>query len=111
LVRCERIITLNQEDSYEGFRNISRIKEYCAKKKINYFLNRVAQLYSFCQSDIVTAVESEQITQYLRQLSKNREDWQVQQASDAIKETYRTFDTKSGKQSRIFQALSNVLRD
>jgi len=92
LVRCERIITLNQEDSHEGFRNIPRIKEYCAKKKIHYFLNRVAQLYSLCQSDIGTAVESEQITQYLKD-----EDWQVQQASDAIKETYRTFDTKSGK--------------
>jgi len=96
LVRCERIITLIQEDSCKGFRNVSRIKEYCAKKKIHYFLNWVAQLYSFCQSDIVTAVESEQIIQYLRQLSKNREDWQIQQAIDAIKKSYRTFDTKSG---------------
>ena len=47
-------------------------------------MNWVAQLYVFCQADIGVAVESEQITQYLKQLSKNLEDWQTQQASDAI---------------------------
>jgi integron integrase len=54
------------------------------QKKLHYYLNWVAQLYVFCQADIGTTVESEKIIQYLKQLSKNLEDWQIQQASDAI---------------------------
>ena len=59
-------------------------KNIVPKKQLHYYLNWIAQLYAFCQADIGTTVESEQITQYLKQLSKNLEDWQVQQASDAI---------------------------
>jgi len=59
-------------------------KNIVSKKQLHYYLNWIAQFYAFCQADIGTAVESEQITQYLKQLSKNLEDWQVQQASDAI---------------------------
>ena len=47
-------------------------------------MNWVDQLYVFCQVDIGTAVESKQITQYLKQLSKELDDWQTQQVSDAI---------------------------
>ena len=47
-------------------------------------MNWVAQLYVFCQADIGTTVKSEKIIQYLKQLSKILEDWQIQQASDAI---------------------------
>ncbi len=47
-------------------------------------MNWVDQLYVYCQVDIGTALESKQITQYLKQLSKNLEDWQTQQAIDAI---------------------------
>ncbi len=63
---------------------MSHVKEHCVKKKLHYYLNWVAQLYVFCQADIGAAVQSEQITQYLKQLSKNLEDWQFQQASAAI---------------------------
>ena len=38
----------------------------------------------FAKQILGLLVESEQITQYLKQLSKNLEDWQTQQASDAI---------------------------
>ena len=54
------------------------------KKKIHYYLNWVTQLYVFCQAEIGTDVDPEKIIQYLKQLSKNLEDWQIQQASDAI---------------------------
>ena len=47
-------------------------------------MNWVDQLYVFCLVDIGTAVKYKQITQYLKQLSKNLEDWQTQQASDAV---------------------------
>ena len=47
-------------------------------------MNWVDQLYIFCQVDIGTALESRQITQYLKPLSKEIDDWQTQQVSDAI---------------------------
>ena len=56
-----------------------------ASKKLHYYLNWVDQLNILCQVDIGTAVESKQITQYLKQLSNELDDWQTQQVSDAKK--------------------------
>ena len=84
LVRCERITTIKEEVYHEGFQKVSLIKKYRTKKKLHYYLNWVAQLYVFCKTDPGVTVKSDQITQYLKQLSKNHEDWQSQQASDAI---------------------------
>ena len=53
-------------------------------KKASLLFELGCSVICFCQADIGAAVESEQITQYLKQLSKNLENWQTQQASDAI---------------------------
>jgi len=53
-------------------------------KKTHYYLNWVLQLYVFCKKDPGTQVLSNEISRYLSQLSKSQEEWQVQQARDAI---------------------------
>ncbi len=39
------------------------MRNFVPKKKLQYYLNRVALLYVFSQADIGAAAESEQITQ------------------------------------------------
>ena len=41
-------------------------------------------MYVFCQKDYNLPASSEEISHFLKQLSKNHEYWQVQQASNAI---------------------------
>jgi len=41
-------------------------------------------MYVFCQKDYKLPVSSEEISHFLKQISKTHEYWQVQQASNAI---------------------------
>jgi hypothetical protein len=53
-------------------------------KKTRYYLKWVLQMYVFCKKDPGTQVSSNEISRYLSQLSIRQEEWQVQQAREAI---------------------------
>jgi integron integrase len=52
--------------------------------KIQYYLAWISQFYAFCNKKVGSTVSENEISHYLKQLSKKSEEWQVQQASDAI---------------------------
>ena len=54
------------------------------QKKTRYYLKWVLQMYVFCKKDPGTQVSSNEIIRYLSQLSIRQEEWQVQQAREAI---------------------------
>lgn len=54
------------------------------QKKTHFYLDWVKKLFSYNQLNIGSDLDPESISKYLRQLSKNHEEWKVQQASEAI---------------------------
>ena len=60
------------------------------QKKLRYYVTWVSQLYAFCKKDYKPQISSAEISRFLKLLSKNREHWQVQQASEAI-HTYQFY--------------------
>ena len=57
-------------------KDISYQRTFC-QTKLHYYLNWLTQWYVFFPADIGAAVESEQITQYLRQLSEGSGSFQA----------------------------------
>jgi hypothetical protein len=55
------------------------------EKKAGFYLYWVNQFYNHCNKSISDRVESENIDRYLKSLARHREDWQIKQASEAIK--------------------------
>lgn len=53
-------------------------------KKVDYYLSWVTQFYAFCNKRPSDRVSEEQIDRFLRHLTKTREEWQVNQANEAI---------------------------
>jgi len=54
-------------------------------KAVDFYLNWVAQFYNYNQKKAGDPVSKQEIERFLHHLSKKREDWQVDQASKAIK--------------------------
>lgn len=53
-------------------------------KKVDYYLSWVTQFYAFCNKRPSDRVLEEEIDRFLRHLTKTREEWQVNQANEAI---------------------------
>jgi acetyl/propionyl-CoA carboxylase alpha subunit len=54
-------------------------------KAVDFYLNWVVQFYNYCRKKPGDTVSKQEIEKFLHHLSKKREDWQVDQASQAIK--------------------------
>ncbi|MBN1625811.1 MAG: phage integrase N-terminal SAM-like domain-containing protein [Deltaproteobacteria bacterium] len=54
------------------------------EKKAGYYLSWVTRLYNFYKKKTKDPITSEEVAHYLQSLSKNREDWQIRQAAEAI---------------------------
>ena len=81
------------------------LSKQIVSKKTHYYLNWVLQLYVFCKKDPGTQVPSNEISRYLSQLSKSQEEWQVQQAREAIS-LYMFFSTAQVDMRRQAQSQS-----
>ena len=65
----------------EYLRNVARLQE----KYIPYYCRWVANAYQFNRSDGAVPLASEQKRAFLQDMQKDHEDWQVQQATAALR--------------------------
>ncbi len=63
-------------------------------KAVDFYLHWVRQFYRFRRKSVGEAVSSEEIETFLKHLAKKHEQWQVDQAAQAIK-LYRFFETRN----------------
>ena len=69
----------------EHFRSYLLSKRIIPEKRLGYYLSWITQFYAFCDKGLCDDVSHEEIDGFLRHLMKSREDWQVRQASEAIR--------------------------
>lgn len=69
----------------ESFKNFLSSKGKVNDKYIPFYLKWVAEGYRFLDIPLVQSITNEQKSQFLKHLSKNHEDWQVNQADNALR--------------------------
>lgn len=69
----------------EDFRGFVKTKGNVSENSLPYYLRWVDCCYEFCQSDFKLTIPESQMQEFLRYFSQNHEDWQVKQATDALK--------------------------
>lgn len=82
----------------DKFLNYLPNKQIIKPSQRSFFVQWVAELYKFCKKEPGQDLTWEQINQFIAQLAESREDWQVQQAKDAIR-LYLYFKNKSSTAS------------
>ena len=55
------------------------------EKNADFYIFWVSLSYDFCKKHPEDRIKTEDIERYLKHLSKSREEWQVKQASEAIR--------------------------
>ena len=68
----------------EDFRSYLLSKQIVSENKLVYYLVWVNQFYVFCDKIPGDNVSTEEIDGFVKHLMKNRGDWQVKQAKEAI---------------------------
>jgi len=69
----------------EQFKSYLISSKLADEKKAGFYVSWVTSFYRYCNRSLDDSITTEDIERYLKRLSKNREDWQVKQASEAIK--------------------------
>ena len=69
----------------ESFKNFLSSKDKVNDKYIPFYLKWVAEGYRFLDIPLAQFITNEQKSQFLKHLSKNHEDWQVNQADNALR--------------------------
>ncbi|MEW5948293.1 MAG: integron integrase [Thermodesulfobacteriota bacterium] len=68
----------------EDFKTYLLSKNIVPETKLVYYISWITQFYAFCGKNPGDDVSSEEIASFLKHLTKSREDWQVDQANEAI---------------------------
>ncbi len=68
----------------EKFKKYLILSQIVTEKKVQFYVNWVSKFYYLCKKDPGADVTQNEINEYLKNLSKHCEEWQVSQASDAI---------------------------
>jgi len=69
----------------EQFKSYLLSRSLTDEKKAGFYLSWVTRFYKFCNKNPADSITTEDIELYLKHLSKSREEWQVEQASEAIR--------------------------
>ena len=69
----------------ESFKNFLSSKDKVNDKYIPFYLKWVAEGYRFLDIPLAQFITNEQKSQFLKHLSKNHEDWQINQADNALR--------------------------
>jgi integron integrase len=69
---------------------------YVSAKKVQFYMHWTRQCYAFCRKDVKDSVTSAEIQEFISNLSKRKEKWQVEQAREAI-ELYVFFKNRPSK--------------
>ena len=68
----------------EGFKSYLLSRQVVAEHKVVFYLHWITRFYSFANKQPGDQVAKDEIGRFLKHLSKNKEKWQVEQASEAI---------------------------
>ena len=68
----------------EKFEKYLILSQVVPEKKAKFYVNWVSKFYISCKKDIGASVNQNEINDFLRDLSKHCEEWQINQASDPI---------------------------
>jgi len=77
-------IEIVDPEPMEQFKSYLLSRRLTDEKKAGFYLSWVTRFYKSCNKNPEDSVTEEEIERYLKQLSKNHEEWQVKQASEAI---------------------------
>jgi len=66
------------------YHNYLKEKQNVPEKQIPFYINWVTSFLRFCDGITVDQVDENHVNSYLEKLSRQREDWQVKQAKEAI---------------------------
>ena len=68
----------------EEFKKYFILSQVAPEKKVKFYVNWFSKFYFSCKKDIGESVNQKEINDFLKNLSKHCEEWQINQASDAI---------------------------
>jgi len=68
----------------EQFKSYLIASNLTDERKAGFYLSWATRFFEFCNKNPEDSVTQEEIERFLKNISRNREDWQVKQASDAI---------------------------
>ena len=80
----------------QNFNNYLESRRIVPKKQVPYYVVWVSQFLNFFNKKPTDNFTSEKIDQFLKHLTKRKEDWQVDQASDAIR-IYQFYKSHTNK--------------
>lgn len=66
------------------FKKYLILSQVVPEKKVQFYVNWVSKFYFSCKKVVGASVNQKEINAFLRDLSKHCEEWQINQASDAI---------------------------
>ena len=69
----------------EKFKSFLLNRRITNEKKADFYILWVSLFYDFSKKNPEDRIKTEDIERYLKHLSKSREEWQVKQASEAIR--------------------------
>jgi len=67
------------------FKDFLARKHHVPEKRLPYYLRWVSRFHEFCNRSNLDDNAPESIAAYVHELAKNLEDWQVQQAKEAVR--------------------------
>ncbi len=89
------MVDLVKNNLLVSFRNYLDRQGTIAEKRAGYYLMWVQSFFNWINKDFEAEISRKQIDGFIAELSKNREDWQVKQAREAI-EIFLFFRSRSG---------------
>ncbi len=80
----------NENLLFKDFQDFLARKQRVPENRLPYYLRWVSRYHEFCSRENVDGSGKDAIASYLQDLAKDHEDWQVQQAKEAVR-LYRYF--------------------
>jgi len=80
----------NENLLFKDFQDFILRSQHLPEKRIPFYLRWVSRFHEFCSRQHLDGMGMEAIAPYLQDLAKDHEDWQVQQAKEAVR-LYRYF--------------------
>ena len=84
----------------QNFNNYLESKRIVPKKQVPYYVVWVSQFLNFFNKKPTDNFTSEEIDQFLKYLTKRKEEWQVNQASESIR-IYQFYKTRKNRPENI----------
>ncbi len=80
----------NENLLFRDFQDFLARKQHVPENRLPYYPRWVSRFHEFCSCQNIDGTGKDAIFSYLQDLAKDHEDWQVQQAKEAVR-LYRYF--------------------